>query len=110
MLRAAATVLVLVLCGACSSKPSETYTVRAKVEQVQGSLWKLHHEAIPTFRNQDGKAVGMEAMTMNFAAPPEGEAKAGDLVEVSFEVRWGEKPPLRIRTVKTLPTTATLKL
>lgn len=100
----------LLLFAACSSSQPAAYTVRARVDQVQGALWKLQHEAIPTFRDKDGKTVGMAAMTMGFAAPAEGTAKVGDLVEVTFEVRWGDKPPMRVTAVKTLPAGTKLQL
>ncbi len=109
-MRVLALSIPLLFCFACSSSPTESYTVRAKVEQVQGSLWKLHHEAMPTFRDKDGKTVGMHAMTMGFAAPAKGAAKAGDLVEITFEVRWGQKPPMRITGLKKLPAGTKLNL
>lgn len=120
MLRVAC-VLSLLAVGCSSSKTepppaaaakaaAPTYTVRAKVTAVDGSTWKLHHEEIPTFADRGGVVVGMEPMVMNFAAPAGKSAKTGDLLEVTFEMHWVEKPNLRITAVKPLPAGTTLKL
>ncbi len=111
MLRAFCVSFCLLACSSASkSGPAETYTVRARVESVKGSVWRLHHEAVPSFKDRGGVVVGMNAMVMPFAAPEKASAKAGDLVEVTFEVRWDQKPATRITAVKPLAKDAKLKL
>jgi hypothetical protein len=99
-------------CSSSSSSKSapaaETYTVNAKVEAVKGSIWNLRHEAVPTFKDRGGAVVGMDSMVMPFAAPETGSVKVGDLLEVTFEVRWDQKPATRIKSVKALPKDAKL--
>ncbi len=54
----------------------------------------LRHEAVPEFRDEAGKVVGMEAMTMPFtlaALVPRAALdglQAGDRVAFTLEMRW----------------------
>lgn len=101
-------------CLACDSQPAApaaSYTVRGKVNKLmdQGTnrpLAMIHHEAIDSFKDRQGKQVGMVPMEMSFTYD---EAKladvlqAGKAVEFTFEVRWSDSPPLRITSAKALP-------
>lgn len=99
--------------------PDATYTVRGEVTMlpVEGDKrteFKVHHEAIPTFKNKDGvihkdkdgKEVGMMAMTMEFP-PAKGvdlsKLKKGDKVSVTFSVWWGNSPSWLAVKVEKLP-------
>ncbi len=91
--------------------PDQTYTVRGEVTMlpVEGDKrteLKVHHEAIPTFKNKDGKVVGMSAMTMEFP-PAKGvdlsKLKKGDKVSMTFSVWWGNSPAWLAVKVEKLP-------
>lgn len=63
----------------------------------------LRHDAVPGFRDESGKVVGMDAMTMPFALAPgvalDGLA-AGDNVAFTLEVRWSDdRQPVRITRI-----------
>lgn len=86
----------------------QTYDVRGEVLRLPAAGSReilIRHEAIPGFRNEAGKVVGMEAMTMPFTlaegAAVEGLAP-GDVVSFTLETRWElERDPVRvIRIVK----------
>ncbi|MFT3686495.1 MAG: copper-binding protein [Phycisphaerales bacterium] len=68
--------------------------------------FRVHHEAIPTFKDKDGKIVGMHSMTMEFP-PAKGvdlsKLKKGDKVSVTFSVWWGTTPPWLAVKVEKLP-------
>ncbi len=75
---AARTVLVLSLmfcllsgCSEAEKPAGETYRVRGVIVSLPAagnpvSELRIHHEAIPTFINKDGRMEGMGAMTMPF--------------------------------------------
>jgi hypothetical protein len=87
-----------------------TYTVRGKIQELpagggHGDLL-IHHEAIDTFRDREGKEVGMKTMVMPFtpAADLEAEGLApGDRVRFTFEVRWSADPMMRVTHLEKLP-------
>ena len=107
-----------------ASAPASTYRVRALVRAVEASKEKgktgkhrytvsLQHEAIPEFKDRDGKKVGMKTMTMPFslrAASASMLPKVGDKVVVRFEARWTVEEPLRIVGWQALPKDTSLKL
>lgn len=87
-----------------------TYTVRGEVrslpEEGKPPALLVHHEAIPEFKGRDGTQMGMKAMTMSFELAPAVETKdlaVDDKVEITFEVRWQNGPPLRITSITKLP-------
>lgn len=91
--------------------PDATYTVRGRVRTVPvagNPLTQLaiEHEAIPRFTNKDGRAVGMGHMTMHFP-PARGVdvsgLRAGEPVEVTFSVWWGEAPSYLLMSFTRLP-------
>lgn len=113
-LRALAPLLLLVLavCGADepSPAPPDTYSARGIVRQLprEGRPVELyiHHEAIPSFKDMDGKVVGMDSMAMPFAVADPALIKglaAGDRVAFDFEMSWQGRDPLSITRLEKLP-------
>lgn len=106
------------------TKPSETppdsvYTLRGIIDtlpQIQGpdKYIKIHHEALPSFKNKKGEVVGMPEMIMDFEqiAPgvSMGDLKAGDPIEFTFEVRWEPRTVTRIVKIVQLPKNVELPL
>jgi Cu/Ag efflux protein CusF len=97
---------LLLLLSACAEKapaPPETYEIAGEVVRLPAAGDRqivVKHEAIPGFKDESGKVVGMEAMTMPFAVA-EGVSldglAPGDKVEFTLEVRWAsDKEPVRI--------------
>ncbi|MBY0308508.1 MAG: copper-binding protein [Phycisphaerales bacterium] len=98
--------------------PDATYTVRGEVASLpiagdKRTDFRVHHEAIPSFKDKDGKVVGMASMTMEFP-PAKGvdlsKLKIGDEVVVTFSVWWGTTPPWLALKVEKLPDDTTLDL
>ncbi|MGE0638986.1 MAG: copper-binding protein [Thermoanaerobaculia bacterium] len=98
----------LVACRAEVSPPQP-----ASIYEVEGEIVRLptaerpeivlRHEAVPGFRDESGKVVGMDAMTMPFAlganVPLTGLA-VGDAVRFTLEVRWSEdRQPVQITRI-----------
>ena len=90
---------------------SERYVVRGVLMALPkpgDELRKIqvHHEEIPTFRDMDGKTVGMMEMVMPFplaeSVSLEGFA-VGDKLNITFEVQWEGRPPYRITKLVKLP-------
>lgn len=87
----------------------QTYTVRGRIESLpakEGGEMRIHHESIEDFVDATGKKVGMKAMTMPFtpaASVSTKDLKAGDKIELRFEVRWESEPMLRVTRVQKLP-------
>lgn len=91
--------------------PDATYTVRGEVSSLpvagdKRTEFRVHHEPIPTFKDKDGKVVGMSAMTMGFP-PAKGvdlsKLKKGDKVSLTFSVWWGNSPAWLAVKVEKLP-------
>ena len=99
--------------GAAPAPPDATYTLRGEIVRLPaaaGGELSFHHEAVPGFRDAQGRVVGMASMTMPFATAPEldlSDLAVGDRVELDFEVRWnGRGAPLRVvRIVRLAPGT-----
>ena len=119
-MRTAVVLATLLFGSSCESKasgPVERYLARGQITGMPaGTASKeieIHHEAIPTFRNQQGKVTGMHSMPMPFevttATPLTGFA-VGDKVSVSFEVRWDARSPLRVTALEKLPADTALTL
>jgi hypothetical protein len=87
--------------------PDATYTTRGRIDALPaspGGTMRIHHEAVPDFRNQAGAVVGMGSMTMPFMPAPGLDITglaAGDSVEFTWEMRWNSRPnSLIVRMVK----------
>ncbi len=70
----------------------------------------IRHEAVPDFRDESGKVVGMEAMTMPFSLGPEisdsalAGLKPGDRIAFTLEMRWQDPREIaRISRIDRLP-------
>jgi Cu/Ag efflux protein CusF len=88
----------------------QTYTVKGRVVRLPvppRQFLIIHHEPIPDFIDRQGRKVEMDEMEMDFEwiAPDAGleRVAAGDLVEVTFEVRWKGDPPTLVTRIKPLP-------
>lgn len=110
------------LLSACSGSatqhaPADRYTVRAEIATMPSGAAsteiELHHEAIPSFKAQDGKVSTMSSMQMPFEVPTS-VSLAGfsvkDKVAATFEVRWDEKNPLSLTKLEKLPAETALVL
>lgn len=93
--------VLCLLVAACA--PSAAPPTPAAQYQVRGEILRLpepsarelviRHESIPSFRDESGKVVGMEAMTMPFTLAPEVAVEGlavGDRIEFTLEVRWDD--------------------
>lgn len=70
------------------------------------------HQAIPKFKDQEGKEVGMMAMPMPFSLSPGLDVSGistGSKVEMTFGVFWKEANPTRILAIKKLPDDTQIK-
>ncbi len=93
-----------------------TYATRGQVIEVpkdaKGEL-SVHHEAVPDFRDREGKPSHMDSMSMPFAVAPEvslAGVAPGDKVEIAFEVRWNSQPTLLVVKLDELPESTALDL
>lgn len=107
------------LAGACGGAREEvaSYHVRGLVKEVSGegaeARASIHHEALPTFKDRDGKVVGMEAMEMIFGLAPgvsPAQLTAGDKVAIDFDLHWSKNPPIVITRAQRLPADTVLQL
>jgi hypothetical protein len=93
--------------------PAATYTARGKIASLPtaSSDMYLQHEAIPTFKDKDGKVVGMGTMTMPFplakGVTTDGLA-VGDGVEFEFSVWWQPRVSYEVTRITKLPPGTTL--
>jgi Cu/Ag efflux protein CusF len=100
----------LLLAAACRPAPPPVYQVRGESRQLPVAPARdlmIRHEAIPDFKDEAGRVVGMEAMTMPFTLAPGvelGGLAPGDRVEFTLEVRWDDPANLaRITRLVRLP-------
>lgn len=83
------------------------YEVRGEILRLPSSARPeilIRHEAIAGFRDEQGKEVGMEGMTMPFTLAPgtpvDGLA-VGDAVRFTLETRWElDRDPVRITRIE----------
>lgn len=108
--------LALVL-GMVGCDRPDRYHTRGVVQEVGKRDDELsvavHHERIEAFRDRDGKTAPMSSMVMIFGVAPALVASRlarGDKVALDFEVRWDERPALRITRIETLPADTALSL
>lgn len=102
---------------ASCSKPPETPAVTAESYAMRGEIVRLpaagsremaiRHEAVPDFRDEGGKVVGMEAMTMPFTLAQGveiGGLAPGDKIAFTLEMRWRDPREIaRISRIERLP-------
>lgn len=87
-----------------STPPDGSYDVAGVVESLPRDgadrrEMTVAHEEIPDFVGRDGQEVGMEAMTMQFVVAQDVDLEGvavGDGVDLTFEVRWNDRPMLLI--------------
>ncbi|MEO8277442.1 MAG: copper-binding protein [Thermoanaerobaculia bacterium] len=81
------------------SAPPDIYAMRGEIVRLPAAGEReviLRHEAVPGFRDDAGKIVGMDAMTMPFTLSAAALAGAvqnlatGDRVAFTLEVRWSD--------------------
>lgn len=103
-------------CGAPPAPPAapdSSYAMRGEIVRlpVAGSREiTIRHEAVPDFRDETGKIVGMEAMTMPFTLAPlvpqvalDGLAP-GDRIAFTLVMRWQDPYEIaRISRILKLP-------
>ncbi len=97
--------------------PEAVYTVRAKIAGLPaadkpGSSLQLQHEPIDNFVRQDG-TLGMDSMTMPFPLAKGVSLDGftvGDIVEVTFEVRWKSQPRFQTTRLVKLPADTVLRI
>lgn len=95
------------------TSPDGTYTVRGQVGDVGETSLAVHHEAIPEFVNREGEPSGMASMSMMFHRPasvPIEGIETGDLVELTFDVRWNGDHTLTLTAIEELPEDTVLEL
>lgn len=93
----------------------ETYAMRGEIVRLptpESPEIAIRHEAVPDFRDETGKVVGMEAMTMPFSLAPEAAVAGlvpGDRVAFTLEMRWkATRDIVRIARIEKLPADARL--
>jgi hypothetical protein len=93
------------------AEPDQVYTVRGRIIDLPdpsrpASGFQVRHEAIDDFKNTQGQVVGMDAMVMPFTPARELSLDGfavGDIVELTFEVRWKTPPRSRVIELRKLP-------
>ena len=100
-------------CGKPAEAPSvpvETYAMRGesvRLPSPQSPEIAIRHEAVSGFRDESGKVVGMEAMTMPFGLAPGVDIAGlapGDRVAFTLEMRWKATSDIvRISRLEKLP-------
>ena len=118
-------VLLTALLIGCSSTPAPppsatatTYTVKGRLESIKPAangygFLNIKHEAVPGFRDEKGKVVGMEVMTMPFAYGPGIQTDTlplGGAVELVFVMDYAAQPMLSVTQIKALPKATKLSL
>jgi Cu/Ag efflux protein CusF len=97
--------------GKTPAPAADAYTVRGIVEKLPQANGPdkeiyIHHAAVPGFKDEHGKVVGMMSMTMPFPVAP-GVSLAGiapgDPVEFTFTVAWRGEAGYRIVAIHRLP-------
>jgi hypothetical protein len=90
-----ALLVLAALAMGCNRPQGRNYVVRGQVVALpnpgNGNLLQLHHEPIPGFVTRDGKAEGMDSMTMPFLVAPSvtfQDIHPGDVIEVILHVDW----------------------
>ncbi|MEO8196945.1 MAG: copper-binding protein [Thermoanaerobaculia bacterium] len=109
-------VLALAACSRrpeVASGPVESYAMRGEIARLPRPGEReivIRHEAVPGFRDEGGKVVGMEAMTMPFTLAPDLPASMldglapGDRIAFTLEMRWQDPRDIaRLARLEKLP-------
>ena len=92
---------------ATSAAPDARYTTQGRVAMLRdpkspASQFKIHHEAIPSFVDGQGKVVGMHSHPMDFPRVAEGidisNLEVGQPVRFTFDVTWADTGPVWVIT------------
>lgn len=114
--------LLAIAAGGCGRSGSgsgrvDHYTARGKVTAVPAKgahrELEIHHEAIPAFKSEDGKAKTMMSMPMPFGVPDAlslDTIAVGDVIQFGFDVRWSGTPTMVLTELQELPATTPLVL
>jgi hypothetical protein len=101
--------LAALIAGGCRQPSGHNYVLRAQViempEAANGQTFVLHHEPIDDFVTRDGKAEGMDSMTMPFLVAhnvPLSQIERGDKIEVILHVDWKADRPVEITGLRKL--------
>jgi len=99
--------------GVQGEQPAATYTVQGVVKMLPPAAQPgndktivVLHQAVPRFKDQEGKEVGMMAMPMPFTLAPNLDMagiEVGSKVEFTFGIFWKAPTPTRILSIKKLP-------
>ncbi len=89
-----------------------TYNLRGEIVSLPdpadpASELKIHHEAINDFKDGEGKADPMRAMTMSFSPASDTSLDGlavGDAVEFEFHMHWSPSVQMQADGFKKLPT------
>jgi hypothetical protein len=107
--------LAILFAGGCRPPRGHNYVVRAQVIEMpggaNGQTFVLHHEPIDDFVTREGKAEGMDSMTMPFLVArtvPLSAIHPGDKIEVILHVDWKSDRAVEITGLRKLAPTQTL--
>ena len=102
--------------ASCTTPPeapavtAESYAMRGEIVRLPAAGTRemaIRHEAVPDFRDEGGKVVGMEAMTMPFTLAQGVGVDAlapGDKIAFTLEMRWRDPREIaRISRIERLP-------
>ena len=108
-------------CGEESSPPPQpdaaeeiiynTYIMRGRITRMldrsnPASELFIKHEAINDFKDMDGQAIGMPAMTMPFPVAKDvslAGLAVGDIVQFTFRVTWRPRQSWQLTSITKLP-------
>lgn len=109
----------ILACKKPPEPPAATHTVQGVVKLFpsvtkpgNGKTIVVLHQAIPKFKDQEGKEVGMMPMPMPFTISEGVDVNGittGTKVEMTFGVFWKEPNPTRILSIKKLPDDTKIK-
>ncbi len=106
---------ILLAAGCVRKERGHNYVVRGQVVDLpspgNGNLLQLHHEAVDDFVTREGKAEGMDSMTMPFLVAKTvslRDIQAGDKIEVILHVDWKADRAVEITGLRKLAPGQTL--
>jgi len=104
--------------GADRTPPDAIYTVRGRVAQLPeannpAASFQVHHEPIDDWADAQGRVHPMDSMVMPLTVGAGVDLSAlsvGDVIELTFEVRFAGSPRLLATAVRTLPADTPLNM